>query len=123
MASPVMYESLRRGEIVEIPMEVTIAEALHGGIERGAVTFEIVKDYVDEILLVEEEDIKTAISLFLNHQNQVVEGAGVVGLAALMKNKSRFRGRRVGIIVSGGNIEISLLREILLEEDSGMSNN
>lgn len=114
-ASPVMYESIKRGEIVEIPMGESVAEALHGGIEKGSVTFEIVKDLIDEIILVEEDDIKTAIALFLEHHHQVTEGAGAVGLAALMACGERFRGRKVGVVISGGNIDISLLREILLE--------
>lgn len=114
-ASPVMYESIKQGEIVEIPMKESVAEALHGGIEKGSVTFEIVKELVDDILLVEEENIKTTIALLLEHHHQVAEGAGAVGLAALMTNKDRFRGRKVGVVISGGNIEISLLGEILLE--------
>ncbi|MCD6263036.1 threonine ammonia-lyase [Candidatus Bathyarchaeota archaeon] len=115
-ASPVMYESFRRGEIVEVPMEESVAEALHGGIEKGSVTFEIVRELVDDILLVEEGEIRRAIALFLEHHHQVAEGAGAVGLAALMTYGERFKGRRVGVVISGGNIDISLLREILLED-------
>ena len=115
-ASPVMYESIKRGEVVEIPMEESVAEALHGGIEKGSVTFDIVKKFVDEIILVEEDDIRAAIALFLEHQHQIAEGAGAVGLAALMTYGERFRGRSVGVVISGGNIDISLLREIILEK-------
>ncbi|MFB0543159.1 MAG: threonine/serine dehydratase [Candidatus Bathyarchaeia archaeon] len=114
-ASPVMYESIKRGEIVEIPMEETVAEALHGGIEKESITFDIVKEYVDDIILVEEGNIKATIALLLEHHHQVAEGGGAIGLAALMTNKDRFRGRKVGVVISGGNIDISLLREILLE--------
>ena len=116
-ASPVMYESLKQGKIVEIPMEESIAEGLHGGIEKGSVTFNLVKEFVDDILLVKEEDIETAILLFLEHQHQVVEGAGAVGLAALLKQKERFRGQKVGVVVSGGNIDISLMRKMLCKRE------
>jgi len=116
-ASPVMYESIKQGKIVEIPMEESIAEGLHGGIEKGSVTFNLVKELVDDILLVEEEDIETAILLFLEHQHQVVEGAGAVGLAALLKQKERFKGQKVGVVVSGGNIDISLMRKMLCKRE------
>lgn len=119
-ASPVMYESFKRGEHVEIPieeMEESIAESLYGGFERGSITFDIVKELVSDIVLVKEEDIKTAISLFLEHHHQVAEGAGAVGLAALIENEKRFKGKKVGTIISGGNIDISLLRKILLERE------
>jgi len=112
-ASPVMYESIKRGEIVEIPVEESIAEGLHGGIEKGSVTFDLVKELVDEIILVEEKDIETAITLFLEHHHQVAEGAGAVGLAALMRCKRRFKDQRIGVVVSGGNIDISLMKKVL----------
>lgn len=120
-ASPVMYESFKRGEYVEIPieeMEESIAESLYGGFETGSITFDIVKELVSDIILTEEENIKKAISLFLEHHHQVAEGAGAVGLAALMEHKERFKGKKVGIIISGGNIDISLLRDILIDSSN-----
>jgi threonine dehydratase len=118
-ASPVICESFKRGEYVEIPieeMEESIAESLYGGFERGAITFDIVKELVSDIMLVKEVDIKTAICLLLEHHHQVAEGAGAVGLAALMEDEERFKGKKVGTIISGGNIDISSLRELLIEK-------
>jgi len=112
-ASPVMYESMKQGRIVEVPIEESIAEGLHGGIEKGSVTFDFVKELVDDIVLVEEADIETAIALFLEHHHQVAEGAGAVGLATLMGSEKRFNGRRIGVVISGGNIDISLIKKIL----------
>jgi len=112
-ASPVMYESMKQGRIVEVPIEESIAEGLHGGIEKGSVTFDLVKELVDDIILVEEADIETAIALFLEHHHQVAEGAGAVGLATLMGSEKRFKDRRIGVVVSGGNIDISLIKKIL----------
>jgi len=112
-ASPVMYESMKQGRIVEVPIEESIAEGLHGGIEKGSVTFDLVKELVDDIILVEEADIETAIALFLEHHHQVAEGAGAVGLATLMGSEKRFNGRRIGVVISGGNIDISLIKKIL----------
>jgi threonine dehydratase len=112
-ASPVMYESIKQGRIVEVTMEESIAEGLHGGIEKDSVTFDLVKELVEDIILVEEADIETAIALFLEHHHQVAEGAGAVGLAALIRGEKRFKGRRIGVVISGGNIDISLIRKIL----------
>jgi threonine dehydratase len=111
VASPVMSESVRQGRIVEMELEDSYAEGLHGGIEEGSVTFEMCQGYVDDIILVQEETILEAIAHHLYHDHQVVEGAGAVGVAAILENPDRFRGREVGVVVSGGNIDEELLRK------------
>lgn len=79
----------------------------------GKLTLPIIRELVDEILLVEEEEIEEAIRLLLEREKTVVEGAGAVGLAALIKYGDRFVGRKVGIILSGGNIDLPILAEIV----------
>lgn len=79
----------------------------------GAVTLPLIRDRVDEVLLVGEDDIEQAILLLLEIEKTVVEGAGAAGLAALMKHRERFAGRRVGLVLSGGNIEPLVLAEII----------
>jgi threonine dehydratase len=111
-ASPVMHESIKEGRIVEITMFDTIAEGLHGGIEQGSVTFPICQSLVDSWIDVEEETIMDALSLMLLRHHEVIEGSGAVGIAALMEDPQRFIGKRVGIIISGGNIDEELLRRI-----------
>jgi len=111
VASPVMAESVRRGCIVEMELGESVAEGLHGGIEGGSITFDLCRRLVDDFILVKEETIKDAIRLLLTRQRQVVEGAGAVGAAAIMENPGRFRGRRVGVVISGGNLAPELLRE------------
>lgn len=113
VASPVMCESIRQGRIVEIELEDSVAEGLHGGIEEGSVTFEMCQEHVDDFILVQEKTIVRAIGELLIKQHQVVEGAGAVGVAAIMENTERFRGRKVGVVISGGNIEPELLRAAL----------
>ncbi len=113
VASPVMYESIRRGHIVDMELGESVAEGLHGGIEEGSVTFDLCRRYVDEIVLIQEETILEAMGRLLKHQHQVVEGAGAVGAAAIMEDPKRFKDRRVGVVVSGGNVEADLLREAL----------
>ena len=116
VASPVMAESIKRGHIVDMELEESIAEGLHGGIEEGSVTFDLCRNVVDDFILVREETIMEAIRLLLTHQHQVVEGAGAVGVAAIMEDPERFRGRRVGVVVSGGNLGLGLLREVARAE-------
>jgi len=109
-ASPVMYESLKEGKIIEIPLEETIAEGLYGGIEEGSVTFDLCKKYVDEIILVEEKDILEAIGLMALKQRQIVEGSAAVGVAAILDDPDRYANKKIGIVISGGNIEEELIR-------------
>ena len=112
IASPVMCESIKQGRIVDMELEDSVAEALHGGIEEGSVTFDMCQEYVDDFILVQEESIVKAIATLLALQHQIVEGAGAVGVAALMENPERFRGSKTGVVISGANIDEELLRQV-----------
>jgi threonine dehydratase len=79
----------------------------------GALTLPLIRDRVDDVLLVGEDDIEQAILLLLEIEKTVVEGAGAVGLAALLKHRERFAGRHVGLVLCGGNIEPLVLAEII----------
>lgn len=116
VASPVMAESIKQDRIVQMELEESIAEGLHGGIETESVTFDLCKSLVDDFILVREKTIREAIRLLLTHQRQVVEGAGAVGVAAIIENPRRFRDRSVGIVVSGGNLDLDLLRTMICRE-------
>jgi threonine dehydratase len=93
----------------------TIAEGIAVK-EPGRLTAEILARIVDEILLVPEAEIETALSLFLQIEKTVVEGAGAAGLAALLAHPERFKGRTVGLILTGGNIDTRLLANVLLRD-------
>ena len=90
----------------------TIAEGIAVG-TPGRITQAIVEKYVDDILLVDEGDIEQAIVMLLEIEKTLVEGAGAAGLAALLKNPERFRGRKVGLVLGGGNIDPMLLAAII----------
>ena len=79
----------------------------------GALTQPIIDRLVDDVLLVGEDEIEQAILLLLEIEKTVVEGAGAVGLAALLKHADRFEGRQVGLVLCGGNIEPLVLAEII----------
>lgn len=81
--------------------------------EPGCLPLEIIKKNVDDILLVEEKDIEEAVLLLLEVEKTVVEGAGAVGLAAVMKYKNQFGGKKTGLILSGGNIDLLPLSSII----------
>ncbi|GAO40624.1 putative threonine dehydratase [Sphingomonas changbaiensis NBRC 104936] len=110
---PSMYAALKQ---VDMACEGdTLAEGI--AVKRpGALTSRFVEALADEILLVSERDLEGAVSLLLQIEKTVVEGAGAAGLAALLANPERFRGREVGIVLCGGNIDTRLLANVLLRD-------
>lgn len=90
----------------------TIAEGIAVG-RPGRVTQEIIAQRVDDLLLVDEGDIEQAIVMLLEIEKTLVEGAGAAGLAAVIKHAARFQGRRVGLVLCGGNIDPLLLAAII----------
>jgi threonine dehydratase len=91
---------------------VTIAEGI--AVKRpGSLTLPIIREHVSDVLTVEELDLEEAVLLFLEIEKTVVEAAGAAGLAALVTHPERFAGRRVGLIVSGGNIDLLILSSII----------
>jgi threonine dehydratase len=107
---PGMYHAMK-GTQAAFAMS-TIAEGIAVK-EPGAITREIIRSHVAEILLVDEGDIEQAIVLLLEIEKTVVEGAGGAPLAALVRHPDRFRGRRVGLVLGGGNIDPLVLAEII----------
>jgi threonine dehydratase len=79
----------------------------------GALTLPIVRELVSDILLVDEGDIEQAVVLLLEVEKTVVEGAGAVGLATLLASRTRFEGRKVGLVLCGGNIDPLMLADII----------
>ncbi|WP_459941795.1 hydroxyectoine utilization dehydratase EutB [Deferrisoma palaeochoriense] len=104
--APAMYRSLQAGKPVEIEEKDSLADALLGGIALdNRYTFRMVRDLVDDMVLVSEEEIAAGMFHALDRERQVVEGAGAVGIAALLRCKIPDLGRCVVVVVSGGNIE------------------
>jgi threonine dehydratase len=107
---PNMYNLLKH---TDLPQGLsTIAEGIAVG-TPGKVPAEILARHLDDIVLVDEGDIEAAIVLLLEIEKTLVEGAGAAGLAALMKDKPRFAGRTVGLVLGGGNIDPLLLAAII----------
>jgi threonine dehydratase len=79
----------------------------------GTLTMSIVQKDVDDILLIDEDKIEHAIQLYLEVEKTVTEGAGAIGLAALLQNKEQFSGKNVGLVISGGNIDMPVLASVI----------
>ena len=103
--------SLAAGERVAIPVPQTIADGLRT-VQPGAVTFPIIKSLVDDVLLVTEEEMKQTIRFLLTRLKILAEPSGAAGAAAVLHQKLPRRLKRVGVIISGGNIDLDMLAEI-----------
>lgn len=111
IAFPSLYERLKNISITNRPSQ-TIAEGI--AVKKpGEITTEIIKKYIDDIFLVEEEKIAEAVLLLLERSKTLVEGAGASTLAALLKYKDLIKSKKVVLILSGGNIDVTLLTKII----------
>jgi len=107
---PAMYNAIKG---THFPQGASsIAEGIAVG-TPGTITQAIIRDKVDDLLLVDEGDIEQAIVMLLEIEKTLVEGAGAAGLAALIKHPERFAGKRVGLVLCGGNIDPMLLASII----------
>src|ERR1700730_7456808 len=110
---PSMYNVIKQQQL---PMRGdTLAEGIAVK-APGRITSEIVAALVDDIVLVTEQHIEHALSLLLTIEKSVTEGAGAAGLAAVLANEARFRGRTLGLVLSGGNIDTRLLSGVLTRQ-------
>lgn len=108
---PSMYASIGFGEVETLRDKTTIADGIHV-LTPGSLTFEIVEKYVDDIVTVREEEIEAAIAALLKGPKLVAEGAGATGIAAYMSDRIDTSLRTMAV-VSGGNIDLSVLKRIL----------
>jgi threonine dehydratase len=111
--SPVMAECVKAGHIIEMDILPTISDATAGGLEPNTITFDICRELVDQFILVSEKEIKAAIILMLQKQHLLVEGASGVALAALIKEAAQFKGQNVVVVLSGANISLEVLKQVL----------
>jgi threonine dehydratase len=110
-----MYLSLKKDKLVGIEKANTIADGL--AVERpGARPFEITRKYVDEVIVVTDEEIKIAMILLLERAKLLVEPAGAASLAAIISKRLNFKDKEIVAILSGGNIDLDKLTYILEEK-------
>jgi threonine dehydratase len=109
---PSMKAALEQHKLVTLPANKTIADGI--AVRRaGDVTFPLAEKYVDDVVTVDEEEIANAILVLLEKEKTLTEGAGAVGAAAVLNKKIPLRGKKLGILISGGNIDVTLLSRII----------
>jgi len=110
--APSMYNSVRDGHIEQLDSVSTIADGIAVK-EPGENTYRLVSDYVDEIVTVTDDEISAAILALMEQQKLVTEGAGAVPVAAAMFNKVPIKGKKTVCLLSGGNIDVTILSRVI----------
>lgn len=109
-----MYESIQRGKPVLVKERPTLADSLLGGIgENNQYTFQLVQDYVDQIVLLNEKEIADGMVCLLKEHGLIVEGAASVGVGAILNERVRL-GSNVVIVISGASVDPSIVLEMLV---------
>lgn len=117
-ASPAAYLSLRDGRPYETyPAVPTICDGLAGGF--GRVPFQLAADLIDEVVIVAEDAVRHAVRWLLVQKQLVVEGAGAIAIAPLLTSQLHVEGQQVVAVLTGRNIDVEVLQEILAERRSG----
>ncbi|WP_017729419.1 hydroxyectoine utilization dehydratase EutB [Halalkalibacterium ligniniphilum] len=110
----VMHESLKAGKPIELEEEETLADSLLGGIGlSNQYTFPLVRAMIDQTELVSEEAILNAMGLLIDKHRLIVEGAAATGVAALLKEKQKYEKKNVVIIISGSNVDITVVYDVM----------
>ena len=112
-ASQVMTESVAAGRIVELPGRPTLSDGTAGGIEQGAITFDLCRELVDRFVVVEEDQIAEAMRGFIDSHHMLPEGAAGVAIAGFLEVASDYVDRNVVIIVCGGNVSRDTLKKVI----------
>jgi len=111
--SAVMIHSMAAGKVLDLESKPTLSDGTAGGVEKDSITFPICCQVIDETVLVTEEEIGEAMVLYMQHEHQLLEGAAGAAVAAMIQMKQELQGKRVGVVICGGNISLDTLREIL----------
>ena len=108
--SPVMAESVRAKRILEIESKSTLSDGTAGGVEQSSITFDLCQRFVDDWVLVSEEEIADAIKLFVETHHMLIEGAAGVAVAACLKRGGSVSEGNTAVVVCGANIEPKTLK-------------
>ncbi len=112
-ACPIMAESVRAGRLLELPSAPSISDATVGLLEPGSITFPLCRDLVAGWTQVDEPDLRAAVRFVLERQSLLVEGAGVLTVAALLGAGGRWLGAKVILVLSGSHIAMPVLADVL----------
>ncbi|MCB9872045.1 MAG: threonine/serine dehydratase [Planctomycetes bacterium] len=112
-ASAAMHASLAAGRVVEVVSTPTLSDGTAGGIEPDSITLGLCRSALDELVLVEEDEIAAAVEATIDAQHTLIEGAAGAAVAAFWRGGDRWDGKRVAVVVCGGNIAAQTLRQVL----------
>ncbi len=110
--SPVMYECLRAGRIIDVGEQPTLSESTAGGLERDSATLPLCRDVIDRGVLVSEQEILSAMRRAFETEHWVVEGAAGVALASFLKGRERYEGKTVVVVLCGRNVSPEVERRV-----------
>lgn len=110
--SPVLYESIKAGRILDVPEQPTLSESTAGGLEQDSVTLKVCKKVIDRSVLVSEEEILAAMRQVRDLKNWMIEGAAGVAVAAFLKHANEYSGKTVAVIICGGNLSKEVLSRL-----------
>ncbi len=113
--SAVMQHSVAAGYILDEESLPTLSDGTAGGVESDSITFALVRDLVDRYVDVSEEEIASALRLFMETQHMLIEGAAGVAIAAYLQTKEQYVGKNVVIVLCGANISLAALRQVIQE--------
>ncbi len=111
--SRVMIESIKAGQILDLPSMPTLSDGTAGGVEPDSITFDLCRELVDNFETVTEEQIKAGLRQYLQIHHLMIEGSAAVAIAACIKHKERLAGKNVVVVLCGANISLQTLKAIL----------
>ena len=101
------------GKLLELESKPTLSDGTAGGVEEDSITFPLCCELIDETVLVTEDEIKSAMVLYIQNEHQLLEGAAGTAVATLLKKKDELKGMKVGVMICGGNIDLDTLKNVL----------
>ena len=111
--SAIMIHSIEAGKILELESLPTLSDGTAGGVEQESITFPLCCKLVDETILISEKEIKDAMVFYIENEPQLIEGAAGTAVAALIKMKDKLKGKKIGVVICGGNIAIDTLKQVI----------
>ncbi len=112
-ASAPLYAYFQTGSMEPMPVAPTIADGVKGNIERGSITWKLCREYVDDVVIVEEDEIADAMRWAIDVPHALLEGSGVLGIAALRSGRVAVDGACVAVVTTGRNIGLEALASVL----------
>lgn len=111
--SQVMIQSIKAGTILDLPSLPTLSDGTAGGVEQGAITFDLCRALVDEYVTVTEDEIAEGLREFMGAHHTMIEGAAAVAISSFMSVREGFVGKNVVVVICGANIGLDTLKQVL----------